>query len=197
MTADSDLSLVFSADRPATGEIVLAERYQIHSESPVPELDLLGATAFDATDIKNPTRQIFARLYEPGVVPHVETMVQLKSLGEVRIMHALEWGPIFWPPEIRRRFAVFFGRPQSGPLMNSLDERIQPLKLDNIVNGIIKSAMESLEVFKRGNLIHRSIRPDNMYASGWDPKIKGKETEEYSPEVDEDDGAFDTAGAAG
>lgn len=168
MTAESDLSLVFSSDRPATGEIVFAERYQIHPESPISELDLLGATAFSATDLKNPTRQIFARLCEPGVIPRVETMVQFKNLGDVRIMHALEWGPIFSPPENRRRFAVFFDQPQSGPLMASLSDRIEPLKLENISQGLIKSASETLEVFTRRNQVHRSIRPDNMYASGLD-----------------------------
>ncbi len=34
-------------------------------------------------------------------------------------------------------------------------------------------------------------------AEEWDLKVKGKETEENSLEADEDDGAFDTAGAAG
>jgi hypothetical protein len=155
-------------DRPMTGEIVLAERYQIHPDSPVPELDLLGATAFDATDLKNPTRQLFARICEPGVIPRVETMVQFKNMGDVRIMHALEWGPVFWTPENRRGFSVFFDRPMGNPLMQSLNEQIEPFKLETIVNGVIKSAWDTLGAFSRRNQVHRAIRPDNMYASGAD-----------------------------
>ena len=168
MTADSDVSSVFATDRPTTGEIVLDERYQIHPNSPVPELDLLGATAFDATDLKNPTRQIFARICEPGVIPRVETMVQFKNMGDVRIMHALEWGPVFWTPEKRRGFSVFFDRPMGNPLMQTLDERIEPFKLESIINGVIKSAWDTLGAFARRNQVHRAIRPDNMYASGVD-----------------------------
>ncbi len=46
-------------------------------------------------------------------------------------------------------------------------------------------------------IIHNLRAKQDELAEEWDLKVKGKETEENSPEADEDDGAFDTAGAAG
>ena len=92
MAGDSDDSKVLAADPKLSTEVILGERFRIVHDSPIRELNISGAKAYAAGDMKNASRQLFARVCEPDVTPRVDAMVQLKNLSEARVFHPIEWG---------------------------------------------------------------------------------------------------------
>lgn len=166
LAAEADTDLETSKGGRSRGEIVLADRFRILAGSPIAELDHPGAPAFSAEDLKNPTRRIFIRLCEPGVFPRVETMFQLKNLTDARVMHPLDWGPVYWPADGCRRFATIFDRPSTDPLMRSLSDQIKPLDSETLLQTLVAPALGTFQVMLKRGLTHRAIRPDNMFSVG-------------------------------
>lgn len=146
----------------APDEVILAERYRVLPEAPIAELELAGAPAFAARDMRNPERALFARVLEQRLQPRIDVAIQLKLVREARVMAPLEWGPVVWEAGVRR-FAVLFDRPDTGPVMSALDARIKPILPEEICRKILAPAIITLGDFARRNITHRAIRPDNLY----------------------------------
>lgn len=144
-------------------EIILAERYRILPNQPLPEMGTPGSKAYTARDLKNPNEQVFARICEPTVFPRVEVMVQLKNMREAYTVIPEDWGPIYWPPTGERCFAIIFRRPEGGAVMPSLTAGIPKIDPEEIIKSVLNPALVTLSVFERKKITHRAIRPDNMF----------------------------------
>lgn len=152
-------------------EIILADRYRILPESPLPELGTVGAKAYVVRDLKNPNDMLFARMCEPSTFPRVEVMVQLKNLRDAFALIPEDWGPVWWPPIGKQSFAIVFRRPETGPLMPSMKSKIQKLDGDTVIKSLLTPALKTLTLFERRKITHRAIRPDNIFATGIDGKV--------------------------
>ena len=144
-------------------EIILADRYRVQPESPIPELDMALAPAFAARDLRNPSRPLFARVLAPKLQPRIEVAIQLNLMREARILAPLAWGPVRWEGAAARRFVFLFDRPDSGPVMQTLDARIKPMPPDEICRRVLTPAIVTLNDFARRSITHRAIRPDNIF----------------------------------
>lgn len=151
-------------------EIILAERYRLLPDAPIPELGLPGAKAYVVRDLKNPNEMLFARICEPSTFPRVEAMVQLKNLREANTLIPEDWGPVYWPPLGRSGFSIVFRRPDGGPLMPSLTSKIPKMDTDRIIQSLLVPALKTLVLFERRKITHRAIRPDNIFPTGKDGK---------------------------
>ncbi len=146
-----------------TNEVVLAGRYRILPGSPIVELSTPGARAYVARDMKSPSDSMFAKICEPTVFPRVEVMVQLKNLREAFTLTPEDWGPLTWPNNGQRCFAIIYRRPEAGPLMPSLQGKIQKLPAEMLVKSFLNPALITLTLFERRKITHRAIRPDNVF----------------------------------
>ena len=146
-------------------EVILADRYRILADSPIPELALDDAPAFTARDQRNPSRGLFARVLDAKLQPRIEIAIQLKLVREARILAPVEWGPVAWSGG-SRRFALLFDRPDTGPLMPTLDARITPMPPEEICRRILAPAVITLNDFARRGMTHRAIRPTNLFMQG-------------------------------
>lgn len=157
--------------REEGNDVILAERYRILPGSPIPELGTPGAKAYVARNIKNPNELVFARICEPNVFPRVEAMVQLKNIRDAFAIIPEDWGPVLWPVTGQRCFAIIFRRPDGGPLMPKLTAKIQKVDPEKLVKSLLIPALTTLAVFERRKITHRTIRPDNVFASGIDGSV--------------------------
>ncbi len=80
-----------------SSEIIVEGAYRIMTDSPLTEFDRPGAPAYAARDRRNPGRQLFANICDPGVLPRVDTLVQLKTLREASVIRPVAWDPVAWP----------------------------------------------------------------------------------------------------
>lgn len=148
-----------------TNEVILADRYRILPSSPIAELCTPGAQAYLVRDMKNPADAMFAKICEPTVFPRVEVMVQLKSLREAYTIIPEDWGPLTWPINGQRCFAIVYRKPEAGPLMGSLHARIQKIPTETLIKSLLNPALITLTLFDRRKITHRAIRPDNVFRS--------------------------------
>lgn len=145
------------------GEPALAERYRIVPESPLKEFDLDGAPAFVARDKKATDRLVMARICDPGILPRTRLMEHMRSWREQRVVHPLEWGPVFWPPAGEMRMAVILDQPHAKRVMPSLEARIRPISGEVLTQEFLAPIAYTLQRFGQRNLCHGSIRPDLLY----------------------------------
>ena len=163
MTEAADTSAPGPEEIDSENEIVLADRYRILPNSPLPEMGMPGSKAYTARDLKNPNEQVFARICEPNVFPRVEVMVQLKNMREAYTVIPEDWGPIYWPATGERCFAIIFRRPEGGALMPSLTAGIPKIDPEILIKTVLSPALVTLSVFERKRITHRAIRPDNIF----------------------------------
>lgn len=152
-------------------ETVLADRYRILPDSPLPEFGTPGAPAYAVRDLKNPNDMLFARVCDRGIFPRVETMVQLKSLRDGYVLTPEEWGAVDWPAGGGQSFSIVFRRPERGPVMPSLTSKIQKIDTDTLVKSFLAPALKTLLLFERRKITHRAIRPDNIFPTGAESNI--------------------------
>lgn len=163
MTEAADTSAPGPEEIDGENEIVLADRYRILPNSPLPEMGMPGSKAYTARDLKNPNEQVFARICEPNVFSLVEVMVQLKNMREAYTVIPEDWGPIYWPATGERCFAIIFRRPEGGALMPSLTAGIPKIDPEILIKTVLSPALVTLSVFERKKITHRAIRPDNIF----------------------------------
>jgi hypothetical protein len=135
-------------------------------DSPLPELDRPGASAYAVRDQRNPNRQLFANICDPGILPRVDTVVQLKTLREASVIRPVAWDPVDWPHSGERCFAVVYEHPEDASIMRSLSDRVPAQSTEFLVASVLGPLSLTLALISRRGQSHRAISPDNMYRLG-------------------------------
>jgi len=152
--------------RAATAPFLLANRYRLIDDEPLPELDAPGTTACVVRDANNPSANLFARVLEPGVIPRKDPMIPLRGHRDVQVMRPVEWGVVPWPPLKRNAFAVVFDRPAGGPLVAPGATAFAPIPVADLAARVLAPAAMVLAQLGRRGLTHRADRPDKVGMGG-------------------------------
>ncbi len=163
MTALAETQEDTHVDAETSSEIIVDGAYRIVPDSPLPEHDRPGAPAYVARDERNPGRQMLANVCDPGVLPRVDTLVQLKTLREAHVIRPVAWDPVDWPHAGQRCFAVVYEHPEVAPMMSSLRDRIPAMTPEFLVVSMLGPLSQTLALIARRGQSHRAISPDNMY----------------------------------
>lgn len=147
-------------------DLVLGGRFRLLPDSRLPEFDQPGVTAYGARDVKNPTKLMLARVCDSAIIPRVDSMVQIKSVPEIKVMRPVEWGPVFWPAKQGEVFAVVFERIDASPVMANLSDQITPFSAEQIQRQLLAPGALMLAHLQRRSQTHRAIRTDNIYLGG-------------------------------
>ncbi len=166
LTAQAETEADAHDESGMSSEIVVESFYQIEPDSPLTELDRPGAPAYAARDRRNPGRQLFANICDPGILPRVDTLVQLKTLREALIIRPVAWDPVPWPRARQRCFAIVYEHPEEAPIMSSLRDRVPAHTTEFLVASVLGPLSLTLALMSRRGQAHRAISPDNMYRMG-------------------------------
>lgn len=147
----------------SNGKPVLRDRYLIDPASPIPELDLPNAGAFAVSDRRDPARELYALVCRPEITPRIKEMRSLRGLSSAGLLSLIEWGIIEWPPLDCRTVAVLYQRPKGGKYVRGLSETVPPVDPLSARDLIITPLYTALRLLASNNVVHRAIRPDNLY----------------------------------
>ncbi len=147
----------------AEKELILAGRFLIHPDKPLPARDNATASAFEVTDKRAPTRLMFAMACRPGLIPRLDIIPQLARLMRLPMVTPIEAGPVAWPETGGRRFVVVFERLLDKALAGNLDTPFERLREDRIIYNVIKPILPVLKEFSGRSIKHRAIRADNVF----------------------------------
>lgn len=145
------------------GKPVLRDRYMIDPAAPLSELDLPNAQAFAVSDRRDPARTLYALICNPDLTPRVDEMRSLRGASTVGLLPLIEWGVVEWPPIDRRTVAVIYQRPMGGKFVRGLSETRKPIDPMDAKDTIVAPLYSALRELASRNVVHRAIRPDNLY----------------------------------
>ena len=146
----------------ADGTVVLRDRFTVFPGRPIPELDSPNALAY-AVDDRRSGRPVFALALSPDLPVRLGTLQKMRGQQFNSLMAVIDYGFAFWPPLQRETVIVLFERPFGGRLVATLDDTFQPLSDPDYQKIILKPLAQGMEELKGRGIVHRGIRPTNIF----------------------------------
>ena len=139
---------------------LVKERFEIDYNSPLPELDTNGATAFAVKDKINPQRELFALICNNNFPPRLSILPYLKSIDHPSLLKLIEYSVVNYFPQKTMNMALIYNRP-TGPKVSThkLAEKISSDKFKSLALSLVSGC----EILKTYNISHRAIRLDNIF----------------------------------
>ncbi len=147
----------------SAADFLVGEKYQIHPDQPLPMLDAPLASAVAATDLREAGRDMFALICRPDLLPRINIVSQLSRLVHHPMVNPAEAGLISWPETGGRRLAIVFDRNFGERVCEPLERTMTALREDDVVRTIIKPLVPAIKELNDRHIVHRAIRPDNLF----------------------------------
>ncbi len=158
----AEQALEQGAEKVDKKKVLLKERYDINFNAPLENLNSNGARAYKVSDRIDTRRELFALICNRETCPRSSLLPYVKSIDHPNIMKLVEYGIIRDPIQKSNCIALIYVLPQGGKVLDHLDElnlKVNHSRLKHIILGLISAA----EALKGYGIIHRSIRPDNLF----------------------------------
>ena len=145
------------------GKVLLAGRYQVHPDKPIPALDSPMATAFEANDLRAGGRNLFALVCRPDLMARIDIIPQLARMLLLAMVAPVDGGVVSWPETGGRRFAIVFERNFGERILASPEATITPVREDHLIRIVIQPLMTTIKELENRFITHRAIRADNLF----------------------------------
>lgn len=149
--------------KAAVGPVVLRDRYAINPGAPLSEFAQPNAQAFHAEDRRDASKALFALVVRPGIPTRIDAMRALKGSDCPGLMSLVEWGTVDWPLTSRKAMVLIYARPGGGRVMSSLTSTFKAVEEPDVVRKVISPVFAALKELRSHGVVHRAIRPTNMY----------------------------------
>ncbi|MGD1876567.1 MAG: hypothetical protein ACFB13_03600 [Kiloniellaceae bacterium] len=148
------------------GVVTVAERYRVHPEQPLPDLNAPGGVkAYLTTDERGSPKALFALVCRRDVAPRTDVLTQFARFNRLPLVTPLRWGVVYWPPEKARCFVIILTQPGGDRILPSADATMDPWREDRVVRLVLNPLMPVFKELGGRNLTHRAIRADNLFFS--------------------------------
>jgi hypothetical protein len=145
-----------------SASVRLHDRFDILYDMPLAELRSPTAPAFDVADQRSVGGNFFALIADPTLPPRGQELGILRMMKHEAILTPVDFGPVDWAPDHRRRLALICERPAGGRLIASNDQIATPWSDEEIIRRFIEPVFPGLKALATENTTHRSIRPANI-----------------------------------
>lgn len=143
---------------------MVADRYRIYPDQPLPGLDApAGIRAFAASDERGSPKALFALVCRRDIAPRTDVLNQFARFNRLPIVAPLRWGVVYWPPEKARRFVIILHQPGGERILPAPDATIDAWREDLVVRMVMNPLMPMFKELGGRNLTHRAIRADNLF----------------------------------
>lgn len=151
------------APAPAAGETMLRGRFAIFIGSPLPDLDSPSAKAYLAEDRRDPLNLVFALICSSTLPVRTESMAEIKGFETRGLLTLIEWGTVYWPPSGANVMTVIYERPLGGRVTAALAHGKMRISEYEMPRRIIQPVAAALSTLDSLGLLHRAVRPDNLF----------------------------------
>lgn len=142
---------------PSPDTAMLGGHYALSPNKPVAAFAGRGVIAVEASDQRTSADAIVALVCTGDVVPRVEAMTALRGLSKPGVLALRDYGPVDWA-DGRQRLAAIYSAPRGGRLSLSA-----PLPAWQVIDAFWRPVAQALVDVHGRAVIHRAIRPDNLY----------------------------------
>ncbi|MCH8096522.1 MAG: hypothetical protein IID53_05550, partial [Proteobacteria bacterium] len=141
----------------------LNNRYEIMPGAPIEKLDSPTASAFMARDRVLGYDDLFALVCDTDVVARRDVLPKIRDLMGGAMLRLMDWGIVEWPKDGQRHFAIIYEQPVGDVLMTDLDGEFGPMDELELTRVFLPSVISALGQLSANRIIHRAIRPDNIF----------------------------------
>lgn len=143
--------------------IVLNDRFEIATGSPLPQYDSPPAVAYRTHHPRDTSAALFALICDPIMPPQLDSVSAFRRIDHRAILEVIEAGVVDWAPEGRMCPAIVFRQPQGEMVFPSLDDAHEPMSEDRVGRFLIAPMSEILKELHSSGHAHRAIRPNNLF----------------------------------
>jgi hypothetical protein len=147
---------------PGGAENALDGHYAFDPGRPIESLSHEYAQAFEAEDLTNPERRMYAMVCLPEVPYRGQAITDVAGLVNAHTIVAVAAGTVKCSHLNESRFVIFFDRP-SGPPISELLATGARTHESKIIPLIIEPACSSLLALRDCKVSHGNIRPENFF----------------------------------
>ncbi len=144
-------------------KVLLAGRYRVHPDKPIPALDSPMATAFEANDLRASGRNMFALVCRPDLTARIDIIPQLARMLRLAMVAPVDGGVVSWLETGGRRFAIVFERNFGERVLASPQATITPVREDHLIRLVMQPLMTTIKELEGRFITHRAIRADNLF----------------------------------
>lgn len=149
----------------ASGRIIFGNNeIEIFPDKELPEFATFGTQAFLAKDIDSNIEYI-TMLCRRSYLPRVSSIGSYRNLKNPNILKLMAAGVVNWTPTGRQRFALIFQKPTGRKIVNDSNSHPKPVSSDILMNMVIKPIINILHDLDSIDLVHGSIRLDNIFVT--------------------------------
>jgi len=146
---------------PGDAQGLIAGRYRIEPERPLPHLDTAGAKAFAVSDTRDSDSRLFVLVHEQGI-PHrqdaAEILLKSPATNTLNPLYQEVIVPFSGHPE---RLVTVMEAP-GGPSLAEVFARL-PINGHRLRKTVVPGLLKALSALHERQICHRAIRPDNIY----------------------------------
>lgn len=142
---------------------VLRDRFTIRASAPLPAFDSPSAKAYETEDRRDPGAKLFALICTPGMPVRAGVMEAMKGIRSRGLLTLVDFGPVFWPPLGRSCMAAIYEQPMGGRLSQLLASEGFSISEYEIAKRLIAPIVAALHSLAGRGIVHRQIRPDNLF----------------------------------
>ena len=102
-------------------------------------------------------------LCDKNLPPRFDLLNAARSMEHSAILRFVDGGPVTWPKDGRRYFALAYHRPMAPRMKNSVDEPHAPMGDDFLNNHFIAPMIGAMQELQRSGIVHHAIRPTNIF----------------------------------
>jgi hypothetical protein len=147
----------------SSGSLIIKDRFQIHPDQLLSELDSAPAVAVHVTHLRDSSRKLYGLVCDPKLPPRLDIVSTVHRVDYRNLQRVVDWGVIDWPPESRRCPVVIMERPAGPRIFATPTDEIAPITEEAVTRMFITPAVNILRDLHGLGVHHRNIRPENLF----------------------------------
>lgn len=143
--------------------VYFGDDIEIFSGKRLPKYDIAEVKAYAAVHKDADIGKCFALVCEKALLPRLKVASSYPSVINPYLLSLVKMGVVFWPEQDEQRYVFIYKDIVGDPLVSGKDPLAKGLKSDLVMDAVIKPLLGVLEDLRNKDIVHGSIRPDNMF----------------------------------
>ncbi|WP_419903899.1 hypothetical protein [Kiloniella sp.] len=139
------------------------KRFRLTPSERLPELQSPGTLAIGVASLKSDGRSLFALVCQKEAAPRFSMIRLMNRINCSAMVTPLASGTIIFPDDNVRRFVIIYDRPSGNRLVQQYGQPVSKMGEEEILTGVIHNLLPAFRELSTRTLMHRAIRPDNVY----------------------------------
>jgi len=151
----------YEAPPDAPAPTLIAERYRVNLQRPMPHLDTAGGKAYAVEDQRDSGSRLYAVVHEPGVPYRREAMDELVQAPAINMLNPLAREKLAPASGHSERLITLLEAP-GGPSLADAEAGL-PINAHRLRQHVVPGLIKALRALHDRGINHRAIRPQTIF----------------------------------